>query len=136
MPFGGECRRVNWKGPSLQAASMPQLACAVPTRLQDLTLQFDMQGQASCRFKQHTSRPGLQTQCTSILLAVILFANHDSTQVVLQSEPYLTALLPSYKKRVCQYCLHTHSKRLTTYCRKDLAYCQLHLPLLTSITVY
>jgi len=37
-------------------------------------------------------------------------------QVVLLSEAYLTALIPSYKKRICHYCLEDHQKRLTVCC--------------------
>ncbi|DBB02866.1 TPA: hypothetical protein ACH3X1_013472 [Trebouxia sp. C0004] len=42
----------------------------------------------------------------------------DREQVVLLSEAYLTALIPSYKKRICHYCLEDHQKRLTVCCKR------------------
>ncbi|KAL0037294.1 hypothetical protein WJX79_000145 [Trebouxia sp. C0005] len=42
----------------------------------------------------------------------------DRAQVVLLSEAYLTALIPSYKKRICHYCLEDHQKRLTVCCKR------------------
>ncbi len=35
------------------------------------------------------------------------------------SEAYLTALIPSYKKRICHYCLEDHQKRLTVCCSES-----------------
>lgn len=40
------------------------------------------------------------------------------SQVVLVSEAYLTALIPSFKKRICHFCLVDQQKRLETSCRK------------------
>lgn len=39
--------------------------------------------------------------------------------MVLLSEAYLTALIPSYKKRICHYCLEDHQKRLTVCCSES-----------------
>ena len=46
-------------------------------------------------------------------------------QVVLLSEAYLTALIPSYKKRICQFCLEDHQKRLSVSCSKAYLCCKL-----------
>lgn len=40
------------------------------------------------------------------------------SQVILVSEAYLTALIPSFKKRICHFCLWDQQKRLETPCRK------------------
>lgn len=47
-------------------------------------------------------------------------------QVVLLSEAYLTALIPSYKKRICHFCLKDHQKRLIACCSKSCCSLELH----------
>ena len=47
-------------------------------------------------------------------------------QVVLVSAPFLTAILPSHKKRVCHHCLADHRKRLTLSCSEWPPVCHAH----------
>ncbi|KAL3159852.1 hypothetical protein ABBQ38_010253 [Trebouxia sp. C0009 RCD-2024] len=47
-----------------------------------------------------------------------LVATNDlkSSEVILLSEAYLAALIPSFKKRICHLCLEDHQQRLETSC--------------------
>lgn len=52
------------------------------------------------------------------LRLLLLMCRDVFSQVVLVSEAYLTALIPSFKKRICHFCLVDHQRRLEASCSK------------------